>query len=58
MFRGNVSNSPRKVSDVNRGEGTSGIKTQKKGKHRFFRRGALSHFRGRPQKNQTLGLAF
>jgi hypothetical protein len=58
MFRGNVSNYPRKVSDVNRGEGTSGIKTQKREKCGSFRRGALSLFRGRPQKNQTLGLAF
>ena len=40
------------------GEGTSGIKTPEREKCGSFRRGALSLFRGRPQKNQTLGLAF
>lgn len=41
MFRGNVSNFLRNVSDLNSGEGTSTEKTQEWEKGVNFRRGAL-----------------
>jgi hypothetical protein len=41
MFPKNVSSPLEKVSDVNRGEGTSTDKTGKKEKSGLFRRGAL-----------------